>query len=101
MNTFADTSHKPMNSKILIIIFCCVAIVEFLSVTDYKLHIPFSTYVSIVFVLFGVGLTLKLAFDEEDNTIDCRNLVLMLLFWNFVTIVRGAINAESYWVTVR
>ena len=97
MNTFADTNHKPMNSKILIIIFCCVAIVEFFSVTSYKLQLSFSTYVSIVFVLFGVGLTLKLAFDEEDKTIDCRNLVLMLLFWNFVTIVRGAINAESYW----
>ena len=97
MNTFADTNHKPMNSKILIIIFCCVPSVEFLSLTNYKLQLSFSTYVSIVFVLFGVGLTLKLAFDEEDNTIDCRNLVLMLLFWNFVTIVRGAINAESYW----
>lgn len=97
MNTFADTSHKPMNSKILIIIFCCVAIVEFFSVTNFKLQLSFSTYVSIAFVLLGVGLTLKLSFDEGDNTIDCRNWVLMLLFWNFVTIVRGAINAESYW----
>lgn len=92
-----DSNYKTSDSKILIIIFCCVAIVEFFSVTNYKLQLSFSTYVSIVFVLFGVGLTLKLAFDEEDNTIDCRNLVLMLLFWNFVTIVRGAINAESYW----
>lgn len=86
-----------MNSKILIIIFCCVAIVEFFSVTNFKLQLSFSTYVSIAFVLLGVGLTLKLSFDEGDNTIDCRNWVLMLLFWNFVTIVRGAINAESYW----
>ena len=97
MKTFADTSHKPMNSKILIIIFCCVAIVEFFSVTNFKLQLSFSTYVSIAFVLLGVGLTLKLAFDEGDNTNDCRNWVLMLLFWNFVTIVRGAINVESYW----
>ena len=98
MNYIDDINHNSSDSKILIIIFCCTAIAEFLSVTSFKLQLSLATYVSIAFVVIGVGLTIKLVVNEDKTTIiDCRKWLFILLSWNILTIFRGVILAENYW----
>lgn len=98
MDYLDDIKYNESDSKILKIIFCCTAIAEFLSVTFFKLQLSIATYVSIVFVAIGVGLTLKLVANEDKTTIiDCRKWLFILLSWNILTIFRGVILAENYW----
>ncbi len=87
--------HKQ--GRILITVFCCVAIAEWLGVTFYYTQFSLSTYISLLCILVGICLMVKLAHQQEYEPIDYRNLLLSLIAWNILAIGRGVISASSYW----
>lgn len=46
--------HKQ--GRILITVFCCVAVAEWLDVTFYYTQFPLSTYISLLCILVGIFL---------------------------------------------
>ena len=87
--------HKQ--GRILITVFCCVAVAEWLGVTFYYTQFSLSTYISLLCILVGICLMVKLARQQEYEPIDYRNLLLSLIVWNILAIGRGVISASSYW----
>ena len=100
MDCLTQTYGAPKRStdgKILIFIFCCTAIAEFFNVTFFRLKLSFSTYVSLAFILLGLGMMVKLIAKDSGERMNGRKWLLLLVGWNVVTIVRGIYFAENYW----
>lgn len=87
--------HKQ--GRILITVFCCVAVAEWLGVTFYYTQFPLSTYISLLCILVGIFFMIRLVRQQEYEPIDYRNLLLSLIAWNILAIGRGVISASSYW----
>lgn len=87
--------HKQ--GRILVTIFCCVAVAEWLAVTFYYTRFSLSTYISLLCILVGIYFIVKLVRQQEYEPIDYRNLLLLLIAWNIMAIGRGVISASSYW----
>lgn len=83
--------------RLLIRVFCCTAIAEWLDRTFFYTNFSLSTYISLLFVLFGIFFTVRLARVQEVVKIDCKYILWLLIAWNIVTIIRGIIDADSYW----
>lgn len=97
MQNIISATEDVRTAKTFIIVFCCVAVAEWLDRTFLFTHFSLSTYISLVCILAGIYFIVKLVCQQEYERIDYRNLLLTLIAWNVLTVARGVINANTYW----
>ena len=97
MQNIISVTEDVRTAKTFIIVFCCVAVAEWLDRTFFFTHFSLSTYISLLCILVGIYFIVKLVRQQEYERIDYRNLLLSLIVWNILTIARGVIDANTYW----
>lgn len=97
MQNIISATEDVRTAKTFIIVFCCVAVAEWLDRTFFFTHFFLSTYISLLGILTGIYFIVKLVRQQEYERIDYRNLLLALIAWNILTVARGVINANTYW----
>lgn len=97
MQNIISATEDVRTAKTFIIVFCCVAVAEWLDRTFFFTHFSLSTYISLLCILVGIYFIVKLVRQQEYERIDYRNLLLSLIVWNILTIARGVIDANTYW----
>lgn len=97
MQNITTVEEDSSTSRLFIIVFCCAAIAEWLDRTFFFTQFSLSTYVSLLLVLLGIFLMVKLSRKQGFEQINCRYLLWALIAWNVVTIARGGIDAKNYW----
>lgn len=97
MQNIISATEDVRTAKTFIIVFCCVAVAEWLDRTFFFTHFSLSTYISLLCILVGIYFIVKLVRQQGYERIDYRNLLLSLIVWNILTIARGVIDANTYW----
>lgn len=97
MQNIINATDDVRTAKTFIIVFCCVAVAEWLDRTFFYTHFFLSTYISLLCIFVGIYFMVKLIRQQEYERIDYRNLLLLLITWNILTIFRGVISANTYW----
>lgn len=97
MQNIISATEDVRTAKTFIILFCCIAVAEWLDRTFFFTHFSLSTYISLLCILVGIYFIVKLVRQQEYERINYRNLLLSLIVWNILTIARGVINANTYW----